>query len=70
MAVMEPSTVSWPEVAARLKEARSYWLCTSTPSGSPHAAPVWGVVIDGVLYLYSERRTLKSRNLAAYPISI
>jgi hypothetical protein len=28
---------------------------------------VWGVVIDDVLYLYSERRTLKSRNLAADP---
>lgn len=37
------------------------------PLGSPHAAPVWGVVTDDVLYLYTERRTLKSRNLAADP---
>jgi Pyridoxamine 5'-phosphate oxidase len=37
------------------------------PSGAPHAAPVWGVVADGTLYLYSERRTVKARNLAADP---
>ncbi len=29
------------EVAARLVAARNYWLCTTTPSGAPHAAPVW-----------------------------
>jgi hypothetical protein len=36
--------LSWPEVAARLAAARNYWLCTTTLSGAPHAAPVWGVV--------------------------
>jgi hypothetical protein len=60
-------TVSWPEVAARLAVARSYWLSTTMPSGAPHVAPVWGVVISDVLYLYSERRTRKARNLAADP---
>jgi nitroimidazol reductase NimA-like FMN-containing flavoprotein (pyridoxamine 5'-phosphate oxidase superfamily) len=59
--------ISWPEIVARLAPARSYWLCTTTPSGAPHAAPVWGVVSGGTLYLYSERRTVKARNLAADP---
>jgi hypothetical protein len=59
--------LSWSEVAARLATARSYWLCTTTRSGAPHAAPVWGVVLDGTLYLYTERRTVKARNLAADP---
>ena len=54
-------------MAARLAVARNYWLCTTMPSGAPHAAPVWGVVADGTLYLYSERRTVKARNLAAAP---
>ncbi len=63
-------TVSWPEVAARLAAARNYWLCTTTPSGAPHAAPVWGVVTGGTLYLYSERRTVKARNLAADPRAV
>jgi hypothetical protein len=34
--------LSWPEVAARLAVTRNYWLCTTTPMGAPHAAPVWG----------------------------
>ncbi len=64
---MGDDTVSWPEIATRLAAARSYWLCTTMPSGAPHAAPVWGVVSGGTLYLYSERRTVKARNLAADP---
>jgi PPOX class probable F420-dependent enzyme len=60
-------SLSWAGVAARLAPARTYWLCTVTPSGAPHAAPVWGVVTGGTLYLYSERRTVKARNLAADP---
>ena len=37
------------------------------PSGAPHAAPGWGVVTGGTLYLYSERSTVKARNLATDP---
>jgi hypothetical protein len=36
-------------------------------SGAPHAAPVWGVVIGGTLFLYSVRRTVKARNISADP---
>jgi len=64
------NSLSWPEVAARLAAARSYWLCTTMPSGAPHAAPVWGVVVNRTLYLYSERRTVKARNLAADPRAV
>ena len=67
---MTDDMVSWPEVAACLAAARSYWLCTTMPSGAPHAAPVWGVVLDQALYLYSERRTVKARNLAADPRAV
>jgi Pyridoxamine 5'-phosphate oxidase len=35
--------------------------------GAPHAAPVWGMVTGHILYLYSERRAVKARNLAADP---
>lgn len=51
----------------RLAAARNYWLCTTMPSGAPHAAPVWGVVTGQTLYLHSQRRTVKARNLAADP---
>jgi pyridoxamine 5'-phosphate oxidase-like protein len=59
------NTLSWPEIAMRLAAARNYWLCTTMPSGAPHAAPAWGVVTGQALHLYSERRTVKARNLAA-----
>jgi PPOX class probable F420-dependent enzyme len=61
------SFLSWAEVAGCLAAARNYWLCTTMPSGAPHAAPVWGVVTGQTLYLYTERRTVKARNLAADP---
>ena len=59
--------MTWAEVAGRLAAARSYWLGSTTASAAPHAAPVWGVVTGETLYLYSERSTVKARNLAADP---
>jgi hypothetical protein len=59
--------MTWAEVAERLSGARTYWLGTTTVTGAPHAAPVWGAVTGGTLYLYSERGTVKARNLAVDP---
>lgn len=59
--------MTWTEVAGRLAAARTYWLGSTTASGAPHAAPVWGVVTGETLHLYSERSTVKARNLAADP---
>src|SRR5712671_3756462 len=64
---MAEGTMTWTEVAGRLSAARNYWLGSTTVSGAPHAAPVWGVVTGETLYLYSERSTVKARNLAADP---
>jgi hypothetical protein len=64
---MHDRTMTWSEIATRLSAARTYWLGSTTPSGAPHAAPVWGVVHEETLYLYSERSTVKARNLAADP---
>jgi hypothetical protein len=61
---------AWPEVAARLGPWRSYWLATTNPDGSPHAAPVWGVVVDQAWYAYTERASVKARNLAADPRAV
>jgi hypothetical protein len=61
---MADGSMTWTEVAERLSAARNYWLGSTTASGAPHAAPVGGVVIGETLYLYSERSTVKARNLA------
>jgi hypothetical protein len=55
--------VSWTHIASRLEPSRSYWLGTSNRDNSPHVAPVWGVVVDERLYIFTERTTVKSRNL-------
>ena len=59
--------LTWPEVAGALAPSRNYWLGTTSRDGSPHAAPVWGAVVDEVLYFFTERGSVKARNLAADP---
>jgi PPOX class probable F420-dependent enzyme len=62
-----PTDAPWSEVADRLEGARSYWLATVDPAGAPHVSPVWGAVVDEHLHLFSERHTVKARNVAANP---
>jgi hypothetical protein len=67
---MQNRTMTWAEIAERLSAPRQYWLGTTAPSGAPHAAPVWGVVTEETLYFYSQRNTVKARNLAADPRAV
>jgi hypothetical protein len=62
--------MTWSEVAGRLAEARSYWLVTASARAVPHASPVWGVVVGQRLHLYSERSTVKARDLAGNPEAV
>lgn len=43
------------------------FLCTTRPDGSPHAANVGAMWIDGDIYFTSSPASQKSRNLAANP---
>ena len=53
---------------AQLRAARNYWIATTTPSGRPHSAPVWGVWLDGALWFGTEGQ--KAKNLAATPYAV
>jgi Pyridoxamine 5'-phosphate oxidase len=57
----------WGEVLARVRDAREYWLASAHPDTGPHVAPIWGVAVDGSLYLFTERSTRKARNVARDP---
>ena len=60
--------VEWGHVIERLDRAEAYWLATVTPDGRPHAVPIWGVLVDGELYLETGApETVKNRNLARNP---
>jgi len=61
------ASVEWVYFLDRLAPARTYWLATTTPDGAPHAAPVWGAVAEGRLCFFSERSTVKARNIAHDP---
>lgn len=58
--------LGWDEIAARFHAAPSWWVATTGDDG-PHAAPVWGVHVVGLLAFYGEPGSKRSRNLAADP---
>jgi hypothetical protein len=57
-------SLTWGEIVGRLSGAHHLWLATVGRGGDPSSTPVWGAVVDGSLFVYSERRTVKARNLA------
>lgn len=57
----------WSFADQQLAAARNYWIVTTRPDGRPHAAPVWGVWLEGVLYFGTGSSSVKARNLAANP---
>jgi hypothetical protein len=59
--------LAWSHAEERLERARNYWLATSRPDGTPHAAPVWGVWVEGALYFGTGRGSMKGKNLSHNP---
>jgi nitroimidazol reductase NimA-like FMN-containing flavoprotein (pyridoxamine 5'-phosphate oxidase superfamily) len=59
--------LAWDVVAARLQEARYYWLATVRPDGRPHVVPLDGLWVDARWYFGGSPSTVKHRNLLANP---
>lgn len=57
----------WSWAAERLAAGRNYWICTASPDGRPHAAPVWGLWIDDAVCFSTSEQSRKGRNLARDP---
>lgn len=57
----------WSFVDERMATARNYWIGTTRPDGRPHAMPVWGVWLEGILYIEGSPKTRRNRNLAHNP---
>lgn len=60
----EEGLMSWEWVDEQMTKSRNYWICSTRPDGNPHAAPVWGVWLDGRLYFGSAPSSRKARNFA------
>lgn len=59
--------MTWDWVDEHMTKARNYWVCSVRADGRPHAAPVWGIWLDGTLYFSSSRRSVKGQNIARDP---
>jgi hypothetical protein len=57
----------WPWAESRLVEPHGYWLTTASPTGHPHAMPVWGVWHRQSFVFSTGGQTVKARHLAANP---
>ena len=59
--------MSWEWVDEQMTKSRNFWICSTRPDGNPHAAPVWGVWLDGKLYFGSADTSRKARNIKHNP---
>jgi pyridoxine/pyridoxamine 5'-phosphate oxidase len=57
----------WEWALVRLRESRNYWISTINSDGSPHAMPVWGVMLDETVSFGTNPASRKGRNLARDP---
>jgi hypothetical protein len=58
-------TLPWSHAVERLERAKNYWVVTASADGKPHAVPVWGLWLDGALYVGAGPRS--TRNIEANP---
>ena len=61
-----PTTLT-AEMIARLETQQNIWFCSVRPDGRPHLAPVWFVWHAGKLYIGTDPKSVKSRNLRTNP---
>jgi PPOX class probable F420-dependent enzyme len=59
--------LDWSWAEERLEASRNYWVGTVRSDGSPHAAPVWGLWIEGAVVFSTSPESRKGRNLARDP---
>lgn len=59
--------MTWDFVDEQMAKSRNYWINSTQPDGRPHAAPVWGVWVEGRFYFGTSPNARKARNLEANP---
>ena len=59
----------WTWAQQRLADNRNYWVVTASPSGRPHALPVWGVWLSEPdrFWFSCSPTARKARNIAGNP---
>jgi hypothetical protein len=57
----------WSRVQEWLEASRNYWVCTTRADGRPHAKPVWGVWMEGMVLFSTDPDSVTGRNLRRDP---
>ncbi len=57
----------WEQVEGWLEESRNYWVCTTRADGRPHAKPVWGIWIEGMVAFSTAPASVTGHNLLRDP---
>ncbi len=55
------------EVIAKLESQQNIWFSSMRPDGRPHLAPVWFVWHAGKIYIGTDPKSVKSRNIRRNP---
>ena len=50
---------------ARIRETEDFWLATVRSTGAPHLVPIWAILVDEVIYMGTQPKSQKVRNLLA-----
>jgi Pyridoxamine 5'-phosphate oxidase len=57
----------WSKVEEWLLASRNYWVCTTRSDGRPHAKPVWGIWLEGMVVFSTAPASVTGRNLRRDP---
>jgi nitroimidazol reductase NimA-like FMN-containing flavoprotein (pyridoxamine 5'-phosphate oxidase superfamily) len=59
--------ITWAHASGKLKNEKVFWVSTSSSSGRPHAAPVWGIWKRDSFYFETDPASVKGKNLNENP---
>lgn len=62
---MPASPTPTAEILSKLTSQQNLWIATVRPDGRPHLAPIWFVWHNDKIYLGTDPKSVKARNLRA-----
>jgi F420H(2)-dependent biliverdin reductase len=62
------ATTLSPAIIEKLESQQNLWFSSVRADGRPHLAPVWFVWYEGKLYIGTEPKSVKSKNIRRNPM--
>ena len=56
-----------PEIIERLEKQQNVWFSSVRADGRPHLVPVWFVWYEGKIYIGTDPKSVKRKNIAGNP---